>query len=690
MAGDEAGGPRLGARPDADGVAFGLFSRHATAVQLCLFDGDGREARRVDLARSGESWHGHVGGIGPGQHYGYRVIGPWDPRAGHRFNPAKLLIDPYARALAGAIRWDDATFGYDPGSPDADLARDGRDSAPFVPRSVVTSDAPPAPDDRPRRPWRDTVIYEAHVGGLTRLHPAVPAELRGTFSALGHETVVAHLLRLGVTAVELLPVQAFVDDRFLIRRGLRNYWGYSPIAFFAPEGRYLGPDGAEGLKVAVRTLHAAGIEVILDVVYNHTAEADELGPTLSFRGIDNASYYRLRADDPRYDVNNTGCGNTLNMADPWVTRLALDSLRHWAVAYGIDGFRFDLAPALARNPDRFDPRAPFLEAVARDPLLASLKLIAEPWDTGEDGYRLGGFPPGWSEWCDVTRDVVRGFWRGDGGVVPRLARGLAGSREVFEPSGRGPQAAINYVCSHDGFTLRDLVSYERRHNEANGEGNRDGHGHNLSANGGVEGDTDDPAIGALRRRQMRNLLSTAVLSQGVPMLLMGDELGRTQRGNNNAYCQDDPTSWMNWDEPFDPELTAFVAALLRLRRERPAFRRTRFLSGAPGPDGSKDVRWLAPDGAEMTGPDWDDGERRAFGMDVAGDALTDGRALLLFNAGQSDVAFRLPRVPEARPWAPLLDTTRPDGSPRDPGFVLQDGGTINLPSRSIAVFGSAD
>jgi glycogen operon protein len=590
-----------GATWTGDGVSFGLFSANATAVELCLFnDGAPHERARIPLERIGDIWAGHVPGIGPGQLYGYRVHGPYEPRAGHRFNPNKLLLDPHARLLIGEIRWEDAVYGFDRGSDLADLSFSDLDSAPSMPRSVVVDPSFDWGDDAPpRRPWSDTLIYEAHVKGLTKLHPELPPDLRGTYEALGHPVIIEHLLRLGVTALELLPIHAFSNDHFLVRRGLVNYWGYSSLGFFAPEARYLGPAGLNGLKSAIAALHRAGIEVILDVVYNHTAELEETGPTLSFRGIDNAVYYKAYPGDPRRTFNCTGCGNSLDASHPAVAQHVLDSLRFWVEEYHVDGFRFDLAPTLARNPYAFDSDAPFLKGLAADPVLSTVKLIAEPWDIGDDGYRLGGFPPPWGEWNDRFRDPVRRFWRGDQGQVLGLVRGVAGSREILEGSGRGPTASVNYVASHDGYTLEDLVSYEQRHNWPNGEENRDGHEPNHSWNCGAEGPTDDPDILHLRARQKRNLLASLMLSQGVPMLLMGDELSRSQRGNNNAYCQDNEVTWLDWVDArkADPDLPAFVARLAEIRRSHAALRRDDFLDGIPDPaTGLKDVHWLAPDG----------------------------------------------------------------------------------------------
>ncbi|MDQ4061845.1 MAG: glycogen debranching protein GlgX, partial [Pseudomonadota bacterium] len=540
-----------------------------------------------------------------------------------------------------------------------------------------------------RRPWTDTVIYEVHVKGLTERHPGLPLPLRGTYAALGHPAVVEHLLRLGVTAVELMPIHAFADDRFLVEKGLRNYWGYQTLGFFAPEPRYLGEAGVAGLRGAVRALHDAGIEVLLDVVYNHTCEGSHLGPTLSFRGIDNASYYRLSPQNPRYCYDTTGTGNSLNLSHPRVLQMVLDSLRHWVEAYHVDGFRFDLAPALARDPHAFDSGSGFLQAVRQDPVLCGVKLIAEPWDLGDGGYRLGGFPVGWSEWNDKFRDTIRAFWRGDHGTLPALARAVAGSRETYEPSGRHPWASINYVCSHDGFTLADLVSYNERHNEANGENNLDGHSHNVSWNCGVEGPTDDPAILALRARQKRNFLATVLLSQGVPMILMGDELSRTQGGNNNAYAQDNPTSWLDWQAGLriDPDLLPFVQALVALRGRFDAFRRRDFFTGAADTrTGLRDVYWLASEGREMRTEDWLSGTRMSLGMQFGNDARDGRRLLLLMNADAAPVRFRLAPNQPGDSWVSVFETARPEGLVRETPVLLEPGGTVTLDPRSLILF----
>ncbi len=678
---------RLGAVSDRDGVDFALFSEHAAAVDLCLFEQGGTETARLRLPkRTGDVWHGRVAGLTPGQLYGYRVHGPYEPQAGHRFNPNKLVLDPYARGLHGAITWDDATCGFTPGAPEGDLGFDTRDSAAFVPRSVVVATEPVA-DTRPRRPWRETVVYEAHVRGLTRRHPDIPETLRGTYEALGHPAIVRHLNRLGVTALELLPIHAFANDRFLADRGLVNYWGYSTLAFFAPEPRYLGPDGPEGLTRAVAALHAAGIEVFLDVVFNHTAEGEEIGPTLSFRGVDNATYYTPMPDDPRRTFNCTGCGNALRLSHPAVARMAVDSLKHWVETYGIDGFRFDLAAVHGRNPYAFDPAAPFFTQLDAEPALADVKMIAEPWDTGEGGYRLGQFPARWREWNDTVRDGLRGYWRGDEGHVPKIVRALAGSREIFGSGDRTPTASINYVVSHDGFALDDLVSYVDRHNEANGEGNRDGDKHNTSCNYGVEGPTADAAILRLRARHKRNLLASVLLARGVPMFVAGDERCRTQGGNNNPYCQDNETSWLDWRDPTtDPDLTAFVIRTLALRQSLPALTEDAFFTGEPaGPESRPDVVWLAPAGHVITSQDWQDVSSRAFAMQFGNTGAAGDRLLLLVNAAPDVVAFRLSQE-VGGPWSAILDTQTADGAPGEPAAQVETGGTFTLSSRSLVLF----
>ncbi|MDQ2695258.1 MAG: glycogen debranching protein GlgX [Pseudomonadota bacterium] len=673
----------LGATWDGEGVNFALFSAHAERVQLCLFDALDRETR-IDLpCMTDQIWHGYLPGAGVEQLYGFRVHGPYEPARGHRFNPHKLLIDPYARELVGRFRGGNESFGYRVGHRAADLSFDSRDSAPVVPRCRVIDPRFDWQGDRPPLiPWQDMVLYELHVRGFTMARLDIPPALRGTYAGLATPPAIDHLRRLGVTAVELLPVHAFVDEAFLLRRGFRNYWGYNSIAFFAPENRYSASGHSEEFKAMVRALHRAGIEVILDVVYNHTGEGNYLGPTLCFRGIDNASYYRLRPDDPADYVNDSGCGNTLDTTHPRVLQLIMDSLRYWVEEMHIDGFRFDLATALAREGHGVDMRGGFMDCILQDPVLARVKLIAEPWDLGEHGHQTGRFPPGWSEWNDVYRDQVRAFWRGDPGTRRNLASRLAGSSDLFHHSGRLTRASINFITAHDGFTLYDLVSYNQKHNEANGEDNRDGHSHNLSWNYGVEGPSNDPAILAVRERQMRNLLATLLLSQGVPMLTAGDELGRTQQGNNNAYCQDNEISWLDWDraEEFQ-DLLAFVQALIRLRRTHSVFRRRHFFTGRPDADGVPDVRWLRPDGRPLNDSDWRQPEACCLGMLMDGDGVAEhdhrGRPkaddpfLLLLNAAAAPESFVLPGHRRVQTWRVVVDTAATtDPEPYPPGVIF--------------------
>ena len=672
----------LGATLTEGGVNFALFSAHAERVELCLFDAAGQEVARRDLpACTDQVWHGLLPGAGAGTVYGFRVHGPYAPLDGHRFNPNKLLLDPYARGLAGTFRWDDAVHGYTRGDPAADLSFDPRDSAPFVPKSVVIDPSHDWQGDTPpRTPWADTVIYEAHVRGLTMRHPEVPEPLRGTLAGLAHPVVVDHLRRLGVTAVELMPIHAFLDERALFARSLRNYWGYNTAAFFAVHPAYAGPLAPlDALRQAVKALHRAGIEVILDVVYNHTVESDVFGPTLTFRGIDNLSYYQHAPGDRREPFNPTGTGNALDLGHPRVLQMVMDSLRWWVEAAHVDGFRFDLGTTLARVGGEFTPAAPFLQAVAQDPVLAPCKLVAEPWDIGPGGWRVGGFPTGWSEWNDRYRDGVRRYWRGDAGLRPELARRLSASADLFDHDGRGARASVNFVTAHDGFTLADLVSYAEKHNEANGEGNRDGTGDNHSDNCGAEGPTNDPAIRARRVRRRRNLLATLLFSQGVPMLLGGDELGHSQQGNNNAYCQDGPLTWLDWAAA-DPAFIDFTARVVALRRAHPALRQPRFLHGAPSgarsADGQElpDIAWLRPDGRPMTGPDWGDPAGSVLGV-LLGHADAPP-LLLLCNPGREDVAFSLPPLGTWHPW---LDTARTPTVPRP------EGGAYPLAAESLAL-----
>ncbi|WP_052120957.1 glycogen debranching protein GlgX [Inquilinus limosus] len=653
-----AGSPwPLGATLTGDGVNFALFSAHAERVELCLFDAGGRqEAARYELtARTDQVWHGVLPGAGAGTVYGYRVHGPYAPLDGHRFNPNKLLLDPYAKGLAGSFRWDDSVHGYTRGDPAADLSFDPRDSAPFVPKAVVIDPAHDwEGDEAPRTPWADTVIYEAHVRGLTMRHPGVPEPLRGTLGGLAHPVMVDHLRRLGVTAIELMPVHAFIDERALVERGLSNYWGYNTTAFFSVHPAYAGAlPPLEALRNAVKALHRAGIEVILDVVYNHTAESDVFGPTLNFRGIDNLSYYQHAAHDRREPFNPTGTGNALDLGHPRVLQMVMDSLRWWVEAAHVDGFRFDLATTLARVDGEFSAAAPFLQAVAQDPVLAPCKLIAEPWDIGPGGWRVGQFPTGWSEWNDRYRDGIRRAWRGDPGSRPELAQRLSASADLFDHGGRGARATVNFVTAHDGFTLADLVSYAQKHNEANGEGNRDGTGDNHSDNCGTEGPTEDAAILARRLRRRRNLVATLLFSQGVPMLLGGDELGHSQQGNNNAYCQDGPLTWLDWSAA-DPGFVDFVARVVALRQAHPALRQPRFLHGGPsGRDDLSDIAWLRPDGQPMDGADW--GDPAGFALGVLLSRAGTPPLLLLLNPAPEELEFALPPLGAWHPW---LDTAR--------------------------------
>ncbi|MFO1073323.1 MAG: glycogen debranching protein GlgX [Geminicoccaceae bacterium] len=651
----------LGVTVTEDGIDLAVFSAHAERIELCLFDPAGRhETARLALPeRTDGIFHGAFPGIRPGQVYGLRAHGPWAPERGHRFNPAKLLLDPYAKGLLGNFRWAGPNL-VDRHHP---FLRDGRDSAPFVPKAVVVAPLPQAePQLRPPVPWDRTVLYETHVKGLTKRHPAVPPEQQGTYLGLAHPAVLDHLVRLGVTTVELLPVTAFVDELHLVRRGLVNYWGYNPAAFMVPEARYAVTDPRTELVAMVAALHSAGIEVVLDIVFNHTAESDLFGPTLSFRGLDNASYYRLDPHDPRLYENHAGCGNTLNLGHPRVMQLVMDSLRYWA-ALGVDGFRFDLATTLGRDRQgEFKADAALLQAMAQDPVLGGLKLIAEPWDLGPYGYRQGQFPQPFSMWNDRFRDCARRFWRGDEAVVPELAGRLLGSADLFEGHGRKPQAGINLITSHDGFTLRDLVSYAHRHNEANGEHNRDGHHDNLSSNEGTEGPSADRQVEARRALRQRSLLATLLLAQGVPMLLGGDELGQSQSGNNNAYCQDGPLSWYAWGDAGGDggagSLLAFVRRLIELRQRLPALRRTDFLHGRErNAAGIGDVGWYRPDGGEMKAADWQDAGNRCVGLLLGHDAEL---VLLLVNAARTDMVFRLPKLPVEPRWQVALDSAAPD------------------------------
>jgi glycogen operon protein len=680
----------LGATFDGSGTNFSLFSEAAEAVELCLFDSPGNggpvevggkaetvETRIAMPEVDGYVWHCYLPAVQPGQRYGYRVHGPYDPSSGARCNPAKLLLDPYAKAVSGTVDWGQALFSYPLGDADAanDPARiDTTDSARQMPQAVVINPYFDwTGDSRPRTPYHDTVIYEAHVKGLTRQHPDLPAEIRGTYAGIAHPIVVEHLGRLGVTAVELMPSHQFVQDASLLDRGLANYWGYNTIGFFAPHNSYSAAGDTGGqvqeFKAMVKALHTAGIEVILDVVYNHTAEGNHLGPTLSFRGIDNANYYRLVDGRPEYYMDYTGTGNSLNVRSPHALQLLMDSLRYWVTEMHVDGFRFDLAATLAREFYDVDRLSSFFELVQQDPVVSQVKLIAEPWDVGPGGYQVGNFPPLWTEWNGKYRDTVRDFWRGEPATLGEFASRLTGSADLYEHSGRRPVASINFVTAHDGFTLRDLVSYNHKHNEANGERNADGADDNRSWNCGAEGPTDDPDVLTLRARQQRNFLTTLLLSQGVPMILHGDELGRTQHGNNNAYCQDSPLTWVDWDRA-DTALAEFTAAVARLRRQHPTFRRRRFFDGHPVERGEgeplPDVVMMTPAGDWMRGQDWDSGFGRSIavylnghgirGTDDRGRPIVDDSFLLLFNAHDADLAFVLPPEEFGRAWRTVIDT----------------------------------
>ncbi|MBZ9822168.1 glycogen debranching protein GlgX [Mesorhizobium sp. CA4] len=674
----------LGATWDGSGTNFALFSANATKVELCLFDQTGRrELDRVLLPEHTEEvWHGYLAEVRPGQLYGYRVHGPYAPEAGHRFNPNKLLLDPYALELRGDLRWHDAAFGYRIGGARADLGIDRRDSAFVMPKCVVVDPAVTWGNDiRPRTAWQNTIIYEAHVKGLTARHPALPEQLRGTFGGLADLRVIDHLVKLGVTAVELMPVQTFFDDRYLIERGLKNFWGYNTIGFFSPAPRYLSPgSNLHEFKLMVRRLHEADIEVILDVVYNHTAEGNQMGPTLSFRGIDNASYYML-ADDRRYYFDTTGCGNTLNLRHQRVLQMVMDSLRYWVEQCHVDGFRFDLASSLGRDRETFEPDGVFFGAVRQDPVLSTVKLIAEPWDLGPDGYQVGGFPPGWAEWNGSFRDVVRGFWKGNEALAGKLAGKLLGSSDLFEKRGRRPWSSVNFVTAHDGFTLLDLVSFNHKHNEANQEDNRDGHSDNLSWNCGSEGQTDDPQVLDLRDRMRRNLIATVLLSQGTPMLLGGDEIGRSQGGNNNSYCQDNEMNWLKWDEigERDAAFRKFVSGVIAIRRSRPLLRLDRFLHGRPTTNGEPDITWLRPDSEAMDDQDWINPHTRTVAARLSN---SRGSLLLLLNAHYETVRFALPSF-TGPGWQLLIDTASGTASPL--GGELPKSEAWELDGRSLVV-----
>ena len=684
----------LGATFDGSGTNFAIFSEAAHKVELCLFDDDGNEERVRLHEQDAHVWHAYLPHVQPGQQYGYRMHGDYDPANGSRCNPAKLLLDPYAKATTGDIDWDQSLFSYNFGDPDSfnDL-----DSAPHMMKGVVINPYFDwAGDRKPGIPYNESLIYEAHVKGLTELHPDVPEEIRGTYAGIAHPAIVEHLKRLGVTAIELMPVHQFVQDSTLIEKGLRNYWGYNTISFLAPHADYASQGTAgqqvQEFKSMVRTLHANGIEVILDVVYNHTAEGNHLGPTLSFRGIDNAAYYRLEEDDKRYYTDYTGTGNSLNMRHPHSLQLIMDSLRYWVTEMHVDGFRFDLASTLARELHDVDKLSTFFDLVQQDPVVSQVKLIAEPWDVGPGGYQVGNFPPQWTEWNGKYRDTVRDFWRGEPSTLGEFASRITGSADLYEHSGRRPFASINFVTAHDGFTLRDLVSYNEKHNDANGEDGNDGESHNRSYNLGVEGPTDDPAIQTMRARQQRNFLATLLLSEGVPMISHGDELGRTQRGNNNGYAQDNELTWVHWDS-VDRPLIEFTAALARLRREHPTFRRSRFFDGRPvvreAGEPVPDIVWLRPDGTAMRPDDWDSGFGRAIGVflngngirerDRRGRPISDRHVVMLFNAGDAPVEFTIPSAEYSPRWDVLIDTSGENTS----RAALDGGDTLSAEPKSL-------
>jgi len=687
----------LGATWDGVGVNFALFSANATKVELCLFDQEGRtELERIELPEyTDEVWHGYLPDARPGTVYGYRVHGPWDPGAGHRFNAHKLLLDPYARGHVGELIWGPEVFGYRRESGD-DTTFDERNSAAHMPKCVVIDPAFTwLRDRRPNVPWEQTIFYEAHVRGFTKLHPAVPRELRGTFSGMANKAVVDWITGLGVTSVELLPIHTFVDDTHLIELGLTNFWGYNSIGFFAPDPRYSSkPAFAHAeFKEMVAHLHDAGLEVILDVVYNHTAEGNERGPTLSFKGIDNASYYRLLPENKRLYINDTGTGNTLNLSHSRVLQMVADSLRYWVQEMHVDGFRFDLGTILAREPHGFDESSGFLHVCQQDPVLNSVKLIAEPWDCGPGGYQVGGFPPGWAEWNDKFRDDVRRFWKGDEGMAPAIAARMSASADMFNKRGRKSWATVNFVTAHDGFTLRDSASYDHKHNEANGEDSRDGTDSNYSWNHGVEGETDDPDIRERRQRHMRNMLATLLLSQGTPMILAGDEFGRTQSGNNNAYCQDNEVSWLDWDLPdWAQTQVALVQRLTRLRHDYPVLRRGRFFTGTPlDALDVKDVTWINASGAEMEDRDWHDPRMKCFGMLIDGRAQATGirkpgsdtTMLIVLNAHYGLVTILLPECANGKAWELVFDTNVPE---RDDRQSFEIGDSYEVTSRSLLLF----
>jgi isoamylase len=691
----------LGATWDGKGVNFALFSEHATKVELCLFDSvDAEQATHcISMPEyTDQVWHAYLPEVLPGQLYGYRVHGPCEPQQGQRFNPSKIVLDPYAKALGRDVRWADELFAYRIGDPEADLSFDDRDNAPYAPLAVVIDPAFTWGNDQPpRTPWHKTIIYELHVKGLTQLHPEVPERLRGTYAGLASEMVVKHLASLGVTAVEILPAHHFLNDRHLVERGITNYWGYNTLAYFAPASRYvaqhLPQDAVQQFKMLVAALHAEGIEVILDVVYNHTAEGNQMGPTLSMRGIDNTAYYKLSPEDPRYYMDYTGCGNSLNVRHPRVLQLIMDSLRYWVIDMHVDGFRFDLASTLARELYEVDRLSAFFDIVHQDPVLSQVKLIAEPWDVGMGGYQVGNFPVLWSEWNGKYRDTVRRFWKGDDNTLAEFATRLSGSSDLYQDDGRKPYASINFITCHDGFNLHDLVSYNEKHNEANGENNQDGANDNNSWNCGAEGPTDDPAIHALRWQQKRNLMTTLILSQGVPMLLAGDELSQTQQGNNNTYCQDNELTWLKWELTEEQQdFCNFVRAVIQLRRTHPVFQRRKFFQDrAIHGEDVHDIAWFECSGQEMSEEAWNSGYVRCLGVQLAGDLIGDmdergepvhgDTILLLLNAHHEAIPFTLPARSEGQEWERLLDTADPHGEP----VCCLGGEQYVLQGRSVVV-----
>ena len=696
----------LGARYDGKGVNFSLFAENASGVELCLFDNEGNETSRIMIVeRTHNSWHVYIPGIRPGQQYGYRVHGPYEPENGHRFNPNKLLIDPYAKALNGTGEWNNALFGYEIGNGKEDLSFSETDSAPFVPKCIVIDDVFDwEGDNQLKIPLNKTIKYELHVKGFTKRFSGIPEELRGTYAGLAHPETIKYLKKLGVNAVELMPVHHFINDRHLVENGLTNYWGYNSINFFAPHPAYSASGWQSGQQVAefkdmVKELHKAGIEVIIDVVYNHTGEGSEMGPTVSFRGIDNASYYRLVEDDRRFYMDYTGTGNTLNSVHPTVLRLIMDSLRYWVTEMHVDGFRFDLASALAREFSDVDKWGSFFDVLHQDPVLSQVKLIAEPWDIGEGGYQVGNFPAGWLEWNGRYRDCIRDFWRGEDEILPEFANRITGSSDLYFDDWRRPVASINFITAHDGFTLRDLVSYNEKHNEANKEDNRDGEDHNRSWNCGVEGETDDPLIISLRKKQVRNFLATLFLSQGKPMLVAGDEMGRTQKGNNNAYCQDNELSWVDWDNK-DDELIEFVSGLIHFKLNHPVFCRFKWFRDEPVKGKKvKDIEWFMPEGHAMSKEHWNNSFAKSLGVflsgegihgrDPRGNRIVDDNFYLMFNAHDEPVMFRLPGKEYGNPWVKVIDTHEGTVS-EDGSFEFGAGDEVLVEGRSVMLLKHAD